>query len=227
MEWEELMTIWLILALIFAFLEAIAVSRNLQRLEYVAKPAVMICLFLWLYTTTSLQGNALWFGLGVLLSLVGDVLLMFSSDRFFLLGLAAFLLTHLFYIAGFREAAANISAWSLIWLAFIAVNASRLIRRIVEVMRLHREDKLVLPVVIYGIVISIMLYAAMSTIYDQSWKTSAAFFVSLGAILFVASDAILAWMRFVSPVKNGRVWNIALYYLGQIGIIAGVITQFG
>jgi uncharacterized membrane protein YhhN len=227
MEWEELMTIWLIPALIFAFLEAIAVSRNLQRLEYVAKPAVMICLFLWLYTATSLQGNALWFGLGVLLSLVGDVLLMFASDRFFLLGLAAFLLTHLFYIAGFREAAANISAWSLIWLAFIAINASRLIRRIVEVMRLHREDKLVLPVVIYGIVISIMLYAAMSTIYDQSWKTSAAFFVSLGAILFVASDAILAWMRFVSPVKNGRVWNIALYYLGQIGIIAGVITQFG
>ncbi|HEX6032964.1 MAG TPA: lysoplasmalogenase [Anaerolineales bacterium] len=221
------MTIWLIPALIFAFLEAIAVSRNLQRLEYVAKPAVMICLFLWLYTATSLQGNALWFGLGVLLSLVGDVLLMFASDRFFLLGLAAFLLTHLFYIVGFREAAANISAWSLIWLAFIAINASRLIRRIVEVMRLHREDKLVLPVVIYGIVISIMLYAAMSTIYDQSWKTSAAFFVSLGAILFVASDAILAWMRFVSPVKNGRVWNIALYYLGQIGIIAGVITQFG
>ena len=227
MEREELMMIWLILALIFAFLEATAVSRNTQRLEYVAKPAVMICLFLWLYTTTGLQGNALWFGLGILLSLTGDILLMLSLDRFFLLGLVAFLLTHILYIIGFREAAMTVSGWSLIWLAFIAINISRLIRRIVEAMRLKGEEKLVLPVVIYGIVISIMLYAALSTIYDQGWETRAAFFVSLGAILFVASDAILAWMKFVSPIRNGRVWNIALYHLGQIGLIAGVISQLG
>ena len=220
------MIIWLILAFIFALLEAIAVSRNLKGLEYVAKPAVMICLFLWLYTVTGLQGNALWFGLGILLSLVGDTLLMFSLEKFFLLGLVAFLLTHIFYIMGFREAAMTVSGWSLIWLAFIAINISRLIRRIVEAMRLKGEEKLVLPVAIYGIVISIMLYAAMSTIYDQSWKTRAVFFVTLGAILFVASDAILAWMKFVSPVRNGRVWNIALYHLGQIGLIAGVVSQF-
>ena len=221
------MTIWLILALTFAFLEAIAVSRDLQRLEYIAKPAVMICLFLWLYTTTGLQGNALWFGLGILSSLVGDGLLMSSLDRRFLFGLVAFLFAHLFYITGFREAATNLSAWSLIWLAFIALNTSRLLRRITGAMRLNGEDQLVLPVVAYGTVISLMLYAAMSTIYDQNWKTSAAFFVSVGAILFVASDAILAWMKFVSPVKNGRVWNIALYYLGQLGLIAGAINQFG
>jgi hypothetical protein len=62
MQWEEHMYLWLILALIFAFLEGIAVSKNLGRLEYIAKPAVMICLFLWLYTMTGLQGNAFWFG---------------------------------------------------------------------------------------------------------------------------------------------------------------------
>ena len=221
------MIIWLFLALLFAFLEVIAVSRNLKRLEYLAKPAVMVCLFLWLFTSTGLQGNALWFGLGILLSLVGDVLLMLSLERFFLLGLVAFLFVHLFYVIGFREAATNISAWSLIWLVFIAVNISRLLRRIVEAIRAKGENKLVLPVLIYGTVISVMLYAAMSTMYDSSWKTSAVFFVSLGAVLFVASDVILAWNKFVSPLKNGRVWNIALYHLGQIGLIAGVISQFG
>jgi uncharacterized membrane protein YhhN len=70
------MYLWLSLALIFASLEAVAVSRNVQRLEYIAKPAVMLCLFLWLYSTTGLQGNAFWFGLGILFSLAGDVLLM-------------------------------------------------------------------------------------------------------------------------------------------------------
>jgi uncharacterized membrane protein YhhN len=117
--------------------------------------------------------------------------------------------------------------WALILLVVIAMNVNRLIRRIVGAMRANGEDKLVLPVLIYGIVISIMLYAAMSTIYDPAWRTPAAFFVSAGALFFVTSDVILAWIKFVSPVRNGRVWNIVLYHLGQMGIIAGAISQFG
>jgi alkenylglycerophosphocholine/alkenylglycerophosphoethanolamine hydrolase len=221
------MVLWLILALIFASLEIIAVSRNLQRLEYMAKPAVMVCLFLWLYSSSGLQGNTFWFGLGVLFSLVGDVLLMISSDRMFLLGLIAFLFAHISYITGFRDEIVNVTAWSLILAVLIAINVGRLLRRIVGAMRIKGENRLVIPVIIYGTIISVMLYAAMSTIYDPAWKTSAAFFVSVGAFMFCASDAILAWNKFVTPLRNGRVWNISLYYLGQLGLIAGVISQFG
>lgn len=221
------MYFWLALALLFALLESIAVSRNLKRLEYIAKPAVMAFLFLWLYTTTGLQGTTLWFGLGILLSLVGDVLLMISLDRLFLPGLAAFLLAHLSYITGFRAELTTVNVWSLILLAFIAINASRLLRRIVGAMRARGENTLILPVIAYGIVISIMLYAAMSTTSNLTWSPLAASLVSAGALLFVASDVILAWMKFVAPLKNGRIWNIALYHLGQIGLIAGVVSQFG
>lgn len=221
------MYFWLALALLFALLESIAVSRNLKRLEYIAKPAVMAFLFLWLYTTTGLQGTTLWFGLGILLSLVGDVLLMISLDRLFLPGLAAFLLAHLSYITGFRAELTTVNVWSLILLAFIAINASRLLRRIVGAMRARGENTLILPVIVYGIVISIMLYAAMSTTSNLTWSPLAAFLVSAGALLFVASDVILAWMKFVAPLKNARIWNIALYHLGQIGLIAGVVSQFG
>ena len=220
------MVIWLILALIFAFLEAIAVSKNIQRLEYIAKPAVMICLFLWLYTSTGLQGNTLWFGLGILFSLAGDILLMTSFNRAFLFGLLAFFLAHIFYITGFGSELTAITTWSLILAIFIAINVGRLLRRIVGAMRSKGENNRVLPVILYGTVISVMLYAAMSTIYNPAWTTSAAFFVSLGAFLFCASNALLAWDRFVSPIPNGRVWNIVLYHLGQIGLIAGVISQF-
>jgi uncharacterized membrane protein YhhN len=223
--WEEHMVLWLILAFLFAALEEIAVSRNLQKLEYFAKPAVMICLFLWLYTSTSLRGNAFWFGLGLLLSLVGDVLISF--ERMFLLGLIAFLFAHVAYITGFREEILNMTAWSLILAVFIAINVARLLRRIIGAMRMKGKRGLVTPVILYGTVISVMLYAAMSTIYNPTWKTNAAFFVSLGAFLFCASDAILAWNKYVSPIRNGRAWNIALYYLGQIGLMAGVIAQFG
>ena len=220
------MYIWLVLAFIFASLEALAVSKNLEGLEYLAKPAVMVCLFLWLYSSTGLQGNTFWFGVGILFSLAGDVLLMISLDRLFLFGLAAFLFGHLSYITGFKDELGTVSAWSLLLLVFIAVSVIRMMRRIVGAMRAKGENNLVYPVIIYGSVISMMLYAAMSTIYDPAWKTSAALFVSLGAFLFCASDVILAWDKFVSPVKNGRVFNIVTYYLGQIGLIAGVISQF-
>jgi uncharacterized membrane protein YhhN len=115
----------------------------------------------------------------------------------------------------------------LILAVFIAINVSRPLRRIVGTMRMKGEDRLVPPVVLYGTVISVMLYAAMSTIYNPAWKANAAFFVSLGAFLFCVSDGILAWNRFVSPLSNGRVLNITLYYLGQIVLIAGVVSQFG
>jgi uncharacterized membrane protein YhhN len=94
-------------------------------------------------------------------------------------------------------------------------------------MRARGEDKLILPVVIYGIVISFMLYAAMSTINDPAWTTVATFLVSAGAFLFTASDAVLAWIKFVSPVRNGRVWNIVMYHLGQIALVAGAISRLG
>ena len=220
------MYIWLVLAFIFASLEALAVSKNLEGLEYLAKPAVMVCLFLWLYSSTGLQGNTFWFGVGILFSLAGDVLLMIAFDRLFLFGLAVFLFGHLSYITGFKDELETVSAWSLLLLVFIAVSVIRMMRRVVGALRAKGENNLVYPVIIYGSVISMMLYAAMSTIYDPAWKTSAALFVSLGAFLFCASDVILAWDKFVSPVKNGRVFNIVTYYLGQIGLIAGVISQF-
>jgi alkenylglycerophosphocholine/alkenylglycerophosphoethanolamine hydrolase len=219
--------LWLILALLFSVLEIITIARNIDRLEYVAKPAVMICLFLWLYSSTGLQGNTSWFGLGILFALVGDVLLMISLDRFFLVGLIAFLFTHIFYITGFRDEFTSTNAWSLILAIVLAINVGRLLRRIVVAMRTKGENRLVVPILLYGTVISVMLYAAMSTIYNPTWTTGAAFFVSLGAFLFCASDTLLAWNRFVSPVRNERVWNIILYHLGQISLIAGVISQFG
>ena len=70
------------------------------------------------------------------------------------------------------------------------------------------------------------LYAAMSTIYDPAWTNAAAALVSVGAFLFWISDLILAWNKFVSPAKLGRTFNVLTYQLGQISLIAGVISQF-
>jgi len=221
------MNIWLILALIFAALESLALWKNLNKLEYVAKPAVMICLFIWLYLNTGLQGLTLWFGVGILLSLAGDILLMISLDRMFVFGLVAFLLAHIAYLIGFQNELMEVTSWSVILIVLLSINGVRLIRRIVSSIRAKGQTRLVYPVIVYAIVITVMLYAAMTTISNPGWTTRAAFFVSVGAFLFYISDLILAWNKFVSPIKNGRLLNIAAYHLGQIGLIAGVISQFG
>lgn len=217
--------LWLSLALIAALFEAIAVQTQNRKMELFAKPAAMLLLLIWLYTSTGFHGDAFWFGLGLFFSLIGDVLLLSSTDQMFMLGLIAFLLTHIFYLIGFKNELLHFTAWSFVLMFFIYINGLRLLRRILAAMRLKGLDRLSAPVIVYGLVISLMLYAAMSTIFDPSWKTSATFLVSAGAFLFYISDLILAWNKFVSPMKNGPAANIITYYLGQIGLIAGVISQ--
>ena len=55
---------------------------------------------------------------------------------------------------------------------------------------------------------------------------TAAALVAVGAFFFYLSDIILAWNKFVAPIKGGRIYNIGAYHLGQIALIAGVIAQF-
>jgi uncharacterized membrane protein YhhN len=221
------MIIWLILALLFAGLEALAIWKSWQQVEYIAKPAVILSLIAGLAAGTGFQGSAFWFGLGLLFSLLGDVILLTLSEKLFLTGLIVFLVTHICYLIGFRQQMLAPSAWSLVLVAVILLNAVRLLRRIVGSMRARGMNRLVYPVIIYGLVISLMLFAAMSTLSDHSWNVGAAFLVSIGAFLFWLSDLMLAWNKFVSPVKAGRLLIVPAYHIGQICLIAGVIRQFG
>ena len=220
------MNIFLIAAWIFAALEVFALQKNLPRLEYLAKPAVMIALLLWLWTSVGLQGALLWFGLGILFSLAGDVLLMISLDRFFIPGLVAFLFAHLAYIIGFNTPLPELSGWGIILAVILGINGVRVMRRVLAPILAQGQLQLRIPITVYGMVISIMLLSALLKLTDLSWNANAALLVSLGAFLFYLSDIILAWMKFVSPIQHGRIYNILSYHLGQIALIAGVVLQF-
>lgn len=221
------MTILLVAALVFAALEALALQKNLPRLEAFAKPAVMIALFLWLWTSAGLDGALPCFGLGILFSLVGDVLLMISLDRLFLAGLAAFLLAHVMYIIGFNTPLPVLSTWGFLLAVMIGLGGARIIRRIVAPLPAQGQAGLRTPILVYGMVISLMLLSAMLKLTDTSWNAGAALLVASGAFLFYLSDIILAWMKFIAPIRNGRIYNILTYHLGQIALIAGVVIQFG
>jgi uncharacterized membrane protein YhhN len=221
------MNILLLAALIFAALESLALWKNWLRLEYVAKPAVMLTLFTWLLTSVGLNGVLVWFGLGILLSLVGDILLMISFEKYFLAGLIAFLLAHLAYVIGFNIPLPEFSAWGIFLSVMIGLGGTRVIRRILEPLAAQGLNRMRIPIIIYGTVISLMLLSALVKLSDITWDAGASLLVSVGALLFYISDIILAWNKFVSPIKHGRIYNIAAYHLGQIALIAGVILQYG
>lgn len=220
------MNIFLIAAFVFAALEALALWKNSPRLEYIAKPTVMIALFLWLWTSAGLNGALLWFGLGILFSLAGDVLLMIALDRLFLAGLIAFLLAHVAYVIGFNTPFPALSAWGFILAFMIGISGVRVISRIIAPLHAKGQAGLRIPILLYALVISLMLLSAMLKLTDTTWQAGAALLVALGAFLFYLSDIILAWIKFVAPIQNGRIYNILAYHLGQIALIAGVVLQF-
>ncbi len=220
------MILFLIAAFTFSALEALALQKNWFRLEVIAKLGVMVSLFLWLWLSAGLGGTLLWFGLGILLSLMGDVLLMISLDKFFLAGLVAFLLAHIAYIVGFNIPIPEINFFGIVFAVMIGMGGARAIRRILDRLPATGQGQMRLPIIVYSAVISVMLLSAMMKLVDISWSANAAALVSIGAFLFYLSDIILAWNKFVAPIQHGRIYNIAAYHLGQIALIAGVITQF-
>lgn len=221
------------LTFLAAVLDWVAVYRGWKRIELAAKPATMAFLLAVVGAAGGLQSLPLaCFGLGIFFSLVGDVFLLVSfvrfSERWFLPGLLAFLLAHVAYIVGLNIPPAEVSPFWMFTLALVlALTARRALQRIVAGLREKGLRRLVRPVVLYGFVITVMLLSALLTLYRADWSTGAAGLVSLGAMLFYASDLLLAWNKFVRPVKNGRLFNMIAYHLGQFALAAGALLQFG
>ncbi len=227
--------LFVIAALIFAILEWYFEYQKNFRGIYLTKPAVLLLLivFVWFYADVpvlmfGLNTSAIiWFILGLLLCLGGDIFLMLP-DRFFLLGLISFLLGHLFYIAGFgmpvpipgSEVAALVIAAGL-----ITITGSVYIQ-LANGMLDSGKERLRIPVLFYAIVIALMLFSALLTLFNPEWFLLPSILVSVGASLFFISDIMNAWARYVGPLPSHRVWIMSTYHLAQIGIAVGAAIHF-
>lgn len=216
---------FLAITLVVAVIDWVTVVKMWQKLEYIAKPAVMIALIAWLASEGGFQGHLLWFTLGVIFSMAGDVFLMLPRDLF-IPGLVSFLLAHVFYIIGINDVLPSLTLPGVILLLIVAVTAAQIYRRVATSLKAKGLANLKMPVLAYTCVISVMLLSALLTLVGTAWVASAAITVSLGALLFFLSDAVLAWNKFVAPIPNGRIINITSYHLGQVGIVLGALIHF-
>ncbi len=215
----------LVLTLVAAIVDWAAVDKSWKKVEYILKPAVMVLLLGWLWQFGGFQKNLIWFALGLLFSLGGDIVLMLPQG-WFLAGLVLFLMTHLSYIIGFRtiDTSQQVAGWLLGIISLLFTLA--LILRFAVGLKKKNLKKLYAPVMIYIMAINAMVLSALLTFFQPGWKINESILVSCGAILFLISDWLLAWDRFIQPVPRARTLVMITYHVGQIGIILGAAQHF-
>lgn len=215
---------WFWMTLVCAAADWLATSRGWQHIRWITKPGTLILLIAWFTQISGWRGPLLWFGLGLVCSLAGDILLQLSS-QFFLAGVGAFLLAHLFYVAGFWQQPVQISWPTMLPLVLVALIYWEFTRRIRAGLRQHHEMGMLVPVMAYAAVLSLMWLSALLTWLRPGWIFMPTVLVSAGASLFFLSDAMLAYNRFVRPLPQSDLLVMVSYHTGQILITAGVLTQ--
>jgi uncharacterized membrane protein YhhN len=217
----------LIIALCFAAVDWLSVARDRRDLEFVCKPATLVAVLVgaWLLTRGPHDAwQARFFLPGLGFSLVGDIFLMLRGKRFFLGGLVAFLLAHACYIVGFNP---TMPPWpSFVILIPVAGIGAFVFRELAQGLRKRGEGKMLAPVAIYSVVLSVMLFSAWATLLRPRWTGLRQGFAIVGASLFFISDAMLAWDRFVAPFPLARLKIHVTYHLGQMALAAS-IAQVG
>jgi uncharacterized membrane protein YhhN len=209
-------TAFLLLALTLAVAVAdwLAVHAGNRTVEYVAKPLTMIALIavaLELNVSSDLERGA--FVVALVFSLIGDVFLMLPGERWFVYGLGSFLAGHLAYVVGLWIGGVSLAAFA-VGVLVVALAVVLLGLRIIRAVRASDAPELALPVSMYVGVISLMVASAIGT------ESAVAI---VGASLFYASDALIAWNRFIHEYAWGRVAIMITYHLGQIALVLSLI----
>jgi len=214
-------TIWITLFLLVLLVNLIAVYSNSESLQFIVKPLLMplLAIYLLLRTNTANSNLKGWIFLALFFSWAGDIFLLFEErgSNFFLFGLSAFLVAQVFYIVFFHNIRMReYIRGNALLLLLVIVYYSILINVLSPYL-----GNMKLPVRIYGVVLSFMVMLAMHTMLGKNKK--AALWMTMGAILFVVSDSLLAFNKFFSPFNNAGVVTMLTYGLAQLFITEGAI----
>jgi uncharacterized membrane protein YhhN len=199
-------TAWLLLAVagVFAAGDWLAVFRDLDRLEYICKPATMVALIgVALTLQPHLEARRWAFVAALVLSLAGDVFLMLPRDAF-VPGLGSFFIAHIAYIVGLRIGANEVRPL-LVSAVPVVIVAVLIGSRVLRQVRL-RQPELTTPVSAYIGIIAVMVAAALATGEPLA---------AMGAVIFMASDSLIAWNRFVVTLEWAPVTIMVAYHAAQ------------
>ena len=206
---------WLILAVMGAGTYLYGLSLHATLLCLLSKPVPVLALLGWLQDARPSPYRR-WISLGLLFSLLGDILLAWPQDLF-VFGLGAFLFAHLAYLKAYLVDCRRPALLALALALLAGVS-------LFSVMAAKGLGDLLIPVAVYALAISAMLWRALARLGTRISKGSA-WLAAAGALAFVVSDSLIGIDRFVLPFGAAPYLIILSYWLGQWGITASVFSQ--
>jgi len=193
-----LSTIVLFVAFLAIFFNAIGNDR----LFVVLKPltTILILLFTVIF---GIRKNKFytWVVIALVFCLAGDTLLL--KEAYFIWGLLAFLIAHLCFSMSFI----SLGGIKYYWIPLILL----LVFGIPYYWVLYNGlQGLIIPVLIYFIVI---LFMGWQGIGLRVWKNELPYtLIFVAVLLFITSDALLAWSKFKAPFRWDGVLILATYW---------------
>jgi uncharacterized membrane protein YhhN len=213
---------WIILFAIILATNLAGVYFDNEILRFVAKPLLVIVLVGYFLMQTKIWQNSLkrWILAALFFSWMGDLFLLFETRAsiFFLLGLSAFLMAHIFYIALFHNMRLRENVKSNWLLLLIVVVYYALLMTLLS----PGLGDMKLAVRVYGIFLSFMFMLAMHMLFIKD-KTAGRWMM-LGALLFVVSDSVLAINKFYQQFDRAAIVIMLTYGLAQFFITEGAIS---
>lgn len=206
---------WLILALMGAVTFLYGLSVHAALLCLLVKPLPVLALLGWLHDAPPTEYRR-WISLGLIFSLLGDVLLAWPGDLF-VFGLGAFLVAHLAYLKAYLSDCRRLALLPLV----IALGVGALL---LGILISNGLGPLLVPVIVYAMAISAMLWRALARLGTDVPKRSA-LLAAAGALAFVFSDSVIGINRFVTPFHAAPYVIILSYWLGQWGIAASAFSK--
>ena len=207
---------WLVISILsaLAFWICSAFPPFAGRFILKASPILALALIVW--NRRQSKQETLLFA-GIAFHGLGDILLDIDRVGLFLPALVTFLCGHIFYILTFKPEVSfsrllsNIKKFLIGAILLFAAGLG-------TILLPKLENHLVVPVFIYMTAIGTMTIFTVLANYRTAW-------ICLGAISYMLSDAMIAINTFVHPFAASAFLIWPLYYLGQVLIATGFLSE--
>ena len=198
--------------LVIASIFAISTFLKPYPLSWALKLLPMLLLIYLAINSVALSKSGKFFVLGLLFSACGDFILDYDRQNWFIFGLGAFFIAHLFYLASLKPFVNNLkqTKYIMISLLYIGYGGGMLW------LLADGLGPLFIPVVAY---MSILLLMALATVLSE--KSNA--WLIIGGISFVLSDSLIGFDKFYLPIENVSFAIMGSYYFAQFALLKGFV----
>lgn len=165
-------------------------------------------------TPSKHSAKSRFFIFGLLFSSCGDFLLDYNQQDWFIFGLGAFFIAHIFYLISLKpfNNAHITDKKPLIITAYLGFAG------LMFLLFIDGLGELFIPVLAYMVVLLLMALATVFSHRSNLWLV-------LGGISFVLSDSLIGFDKFNSVILHSQLWVMATYYFAQYALVKGYLLS--